>query len=149
MVPRTESRSHVTAVVLVDAGPLVALIDRAQTHHAWAVEIIKRFRDPLVTCDAVLTEATYLLKPRSSGCRSLIDALERGTVRSAFDSQAHMGRISALMRRYEDVPMSFADGCLVRLTELHSDVVVWTLDSDFRIYRRHGRQAIPTLMPGR
>jgi predicted nucleic acid-binding protein len=137
----------VTAVVLVDAGPLVALIDRTQRHHAWVAETIKRFRNPLVTCDAVITEATYLLEPGRPGCRALMDALERGTLTSKLELSSHVRRVSDLMRRYEDVPMSFADACLVRMTELHTDVLVWTLDSDFRVYRRHGRQAIPTLMP--
>lgn len=49
--------------------------------------------------------------------------------------------------KYRDLPMDFADGCLVRMTELHDDCVVWTTDSDFRVYQRHGRQSIPLLMP--
>lgn len=51
------------------------------------------------------------------------------------------------MRRYADVPMSLADACLVRMSELSDDASVLTLDSDFRIYRRLGRQAIPLLTP--
>ncbi|MBA3503844.1 MAG: PIN domain-containing protein [Myxococcota bacterium] len=136
-----------TAVVLVDAGPLVALIDRTQRHHAWVSETIKRFRNPLVSCDGAIAEATHLLGPGKAGCRALMDMLERGTVTSVFELQPHVRRVSELMRRYQDVPMSFAAACLVRMTELHADVLVWTLDSDFRVYRRHGRQAIPTLMP--
>lgn len=78
---------------------------------------------------------------------ALMESLERGMVRSAFELTSHLRRVRALMERYASVPMSFADACLVRMTEEHADVVVWTLDSDFRVYRRHGRQAIPTLMP--
>jgi predicted nucleic acid-binding protein len=137
----------VTAVVLVDAGPLVALIDRRQRHHVWVSETLKRFRNPLVTCDAVITEATHLLEPGKTGCRALMETLERGTLTSKLELNPHVRRVSELMRRYADVPMSFADACLVRMTELHADVLLWTLDSDFRVYRRHGRQAIPTLMP--
>ncbi len=51
------------------------------------------------------------------------------------------------MQRYADQPMSFADACLVRMTELHPDSMLITLDGDFRVYRRHGRQAIPLATP--
>ena len=64
--------------------------------------------------------------------------------------RATAGRLEAfeeLLRRYRNVPMSLADACLVRLSELYGDCAVLTLDSDFRIYRRHGRQVIPVLAP--
>ncbi len=73
--------------------------------------------------------------------------LERQLIVSDFSSQAHVNDITRLMRRYADTPMSFADACLVRMSELHSDCAVLTLDSDFLAYRRHGRQTIPSLIP--
>ena len=134
-------------VVLADTGPLLALFDPEDRDHDWSVATFRTFVRPLVTCDAVVMEATYQLGAGSSACVSLLEMFERGTVRSAFELTDHVKRVRALVQRYASVPMSFADACLVRMTELHADVVVWTLDSDFRVFRRHGRQAIPTLMP--
>jgi uncharacterized protein len=134
-------------VVLADTGPLVALFDARERNHAWAVDTLAHLQEPLLTCDSVISETTYHLGAGSDGCLALIEMVERGLVKSAFELQPQIRRIRALMQRYASVPMSFADACLVRLSELHGDVIVWTLDSDFQVYRRHGRQAIPTLMP--
>jgi uncharacterized protein len=65
----------------------------------------------------------------------------------AFDFETQAAVIWRLLAKYRDVPMDFADACLVRLTELHGDCVLWTTDADFHVYRRHGRQVIPTLCP--
>lgn len=146
MAPGSGS-GHAVSVVLVDAGPLVAMFRVADRHHAWTIAVLRRLDPPFITCDAVLSEATYLLRPGTAQCRALIEAVERGLVRSAFELAPHVPRVRSLMDRYGSVPMSFADACLVRMTELHTTSVVWTLDSDFRVYRRHGRQRIPTLEP--
>jgi predicted nucleic acid-binding protein len=134
-------------VVLVDAGPLIALFDPADNHHEWAAAVLRRLPSPFLTCDAVIAEVTHRLVPGSSKCIAFVVAVERGLVRSAFDLGVHIGRVRSLMERYRSVPMSFADACLVRMTELQTSVVVWTTDSDFRVYRRHGRQRIPSLEP--
>ena len=68
-------------------------------------------------------------------------------IRIALDVQEEQADLRALMRRYRNRPMSLADACLVRLSELHTSGEVFTLDSDFRIYRRHGNKVIPVLMP--
>ena len=73
--------------------------------------------------------------------------LERGVIRIALNIQEEQADLRALMRRYRNRPMSLADACLVRLSELQTDGEVFTLDSDFRIYRRHGNKVIPVLMP--
>ena len=65
----------------------------------------------------------------------------------SFDLSENQEPVLALMQKYADVPMSLADACLVRMTETHSDPVVLTTDSDFRIYRRHSRQVVPCVMP--
>jgi uncharacterized protein len=133
--------------VVVDTGPLVAVINRADHYHAWATELFGRLVPPLLTCEAVLSEASFLLGHATPGGRALLSLVERGIVRTEFRFIAEVQRVNALMTRYASVPMAFADACLVRMTELHQDVVVWTLDADFRIYRRNGRQRIPTLLP--
>ena len=100
-----------------------------------------------MTCESVISETTFHLGPGTQHCQAFVEAVERGVVQSSFAVSPHIKRVRWLVERYASVPMSFADACLVRMSELHTDVLVWTTDSDFRVYRRHGRQKIPTRMP--
>ena len=101
----------------------------------------------MLTCEPVLTEATFLLKRDGHDTAPLFALLERGVIRVALQIQDELADLRALMHSYRNRPMSLADACLVRLSEQHSDGEVFTLDSDFRIYRRHGNKVIPVLMP--
>ena len=132
---------------LLDTGPLVSFLASGLRHHAWAVEQWKRLRPPLLTCEPVLTEAAFLLKREGRDADALFALLERGVIRIALTVQDERADLRALMRRYRNRPMSLADACLVRLSEIHTAGEVFTLDSDFRIYRRHGNRVIPVRMP--
>lgn len=132
---------------LLDTGPLVSFLASGVKYHAWAVEQWKRLRPPLLTCEPVLTEAAFLLKREGSDTDPLFALLERGVIRVALAVQEEQADLRALMRRYRNRPMSLADACLVRLSEIHTTAEVFTLDSDFRIYRRHGNKVIPVRMP--
>ena len=101
----------------------------------------------MLTCEPVLTEAAFLLKREGHDADPVFELLKRGVIRIALDIEKELEDLRALMRRYRNRPMSLADACLVRLSEIHSDAEVFTLDSDFRIYRRHGNKVIPVLMP--
>ena len=105
-------------------------------------------RPPLLTCEPVVTEAAFLLKRDGRDADALFELLERGVVRIALAVQEEQADVRALMHRYRNRPMSLADACLVRLSEIHSAGEVFTLDSDFHVYRRHGNKVIPLLMPG-
>jgi uncharacterized protein len=133
--------------VLVDTGPLIALLDRRDEHHAWVEAQLAEIVPPMLTCEAVLTEACHLATRMGLGPQAALELLERGVVRLAFDLHDNFVPVSSLVRRYAHVPMSLADACLVRLSELVGDSVVFTLNSDFRIYRRHRRQKIPLVIP--
>ncbi len=132
---------------LLDTGPLVSFLASGLRHHAWAVEQWKRLRPPLLTCEPVLTETAFLLKRDGREADALFALLERGVIRIALSVQDEQTELRVLMRRYRNRPMSLADACLVRLSEIHNAGEVFTLDSDFRIYRRHGNKVIPVLMP--
>ena len=134
-------------VSLLDTGPLVSFLASGLEHHEWAVQEWKRLRPPLLTCEAVLTEAAFLLKREGRDSDVLFALLERGVIRIGLALQAQQADVRALMRRYRNRPMSLADACLVRLAEIHTGAEVLTLDSDFRIYRRHGNKVIPLRMP--
>jgi len=107
---------------------------------------VARRPPPWSTCEATLSEAFYLLGP--GGRRNLSALLRRDALRVGFDLAAELMSVLRLIDKYGDVPMSLADACLVRLTETSSDPLLLTTDADFRIYRRHGRQVVPTAMPG-
>jgi len=133
--------------IITDAGPLVAYLKRDDQHHDWAEEMFQRITRPLRTCDAALSEAFFLLQQTHGGAGNLLALLERGLVIPDFNLLAELPAVGPLLRRYESVPMSLADACLVRMAELHRDAAVFTLDSDFRICRKHRRQAIALIYP--
>jgi uncharacterized protein len=135
------------SVGLLDTGPLVSFLGDGLTHHVWAVEQWRRLRPPLLTCEPVLTESAFLLKREGRDADPIFALLERGVIRIGLGVQEEQADLRALMRRYRNRPMSLADACLVRLSEIHSAAEVLTLDSDFRIYRRHGNKVIPVRMP--
>ena len=132
---------------LLDTGPLVSFLASGLKHHEWTCEQWKLLRPPLLTCEPVLTEAAFLLQREGREADALFALLERGVIRIALDIQEQQADLRALMHRYRNRPMSLADACLVRLAELHTGAEVFTLDPDFRIYRRHGNKVIPALMP--
>ena len=130
---------------LVDAGFLVALLSRRDGNHRWAAAQAPRLPPPWMTCEAVLSEASHLLG--GYGTRSLASLLRRGALVCGYRFADDMDAVFKLLEKYADVPMSFADACLVRMTETLNDPMLLTTDADFRIYRRHGRQIIPCVLP--
>ena len=133
--------------VLIDTGPLVTFLAAGLEHHCWVCEQWKRLHPPLLTCEPVLTEAAFLLKREGRDTDPLFALLERGVLRVGMEIGDQVADLRVLMRRYRDRPMSLADACLVRMAELHSTSTIFTLDGDFRVYRRHGNKVIPVLMP--
>lgn len=139
----------VLPTVVVDTGPIVALLDADEAHHDWAHRQFARLAPPLLTCEAVLSEASFLLHRVGSDPSLPIALVARGVLRveRALDRQEDPAAIAGLIRRYHDVPMSFADACLVRLIERTENASVMTLDADFRIYRQRRRRIIPLVIP--
>ena len=134
-------------IYILDTGPLVAAFRRPEhgdPFTPWAANLIRTLPYPLFTCEAVLTEAAHFLRSPEK----LLKAMERGLIVSQFQTQAAAPRLRELIKRYADQPMDFADACLVCMTEQIRDCTVITIDrSDFGIYRRHGREAIPLILP--
>ena len=130
---------------LVDAGYLVALLSRRDANHRWAAAQAPRFPPPWLTCEAVLSETRHLLGGR--GALSLASLLRRGALVCRYRFADDMDAALKLLGKYSDVPMSFADACLVRMTETLNNPVLLTTDGDFRIYRRHGRHIISCVLP--
>lgn len=133
--------------VVLDTGPLVALIDGDDSRHRWVCAEVASLHPPFITCEAVVSEAMFRLLRARRGVPTLLGFLREGLVQVAFDFDDNLEAVSRLIEKYQDVPMSLADACLVRMSELHDRSRVFTLDSDFRRYRRHGRQTIPLIIP--
>ena len=132
---------------ILDTGPLVALLNRRDRHHRWAWGQWERMEAPLFTCEPVIAEACFLVQGIQGGPAAVLDFVRRGVLDLSFRVAEESAAVAGLMRKYHDVPMSLADGCLVRIAERHADGVVVTLDSDFKVYRKNGRQLIPTVTP--
>jgi predicted nucleic acid-binding protein len=132
---------------IVDTGPIVALLVAGDAHHAWAQRVWGELEPPLLTCEAVLSEAQFLVARFGGNPRSVLEFVRRGALRVAFEVENEVQRLLELEGSYRTLPMSLADACLVCMTEklLHCRVI--TTDSHFRVYRRHGRRLIPVLMP--
>lgn len=137
----------ISSASLIDTGPLVAFLNRGDAHHRWAREQMERLSAPLLTCEAVLAEASHLLRRDPRGPLALMELLTRGVITIPFRLDGEVKRLRDLLARYADVPMSLADACLVRMSELHPEARVVTLDAHFRVYRRLGRRVIPVVMP--
>jgi predicted nucleic acid-binding protein len=131
--------------ILVDAGFVVALLSSRDAHHHWAVTQAYELPPPWSTCEAVLSEAFHLLG--ELGTPKLGELLRRSALLVTFTFTENVESVVKLMEKYSNVPMGFADACLVRMTETFADPIILTTDQDFRVYRRHSRQVVPCVTP--
>ena len=134
-------------VILLDTGPLVALADRGEEHHQSASAQLHRMHGSMVTCGAVLAETGFIVRHHPMALGRTRSLLERGDLISAEENQGLWLRALLLMERYANVPMAFADACLVALAEATPGARIFTLDRDFLIYRRHDDQPLALLAP--
>ncbi len=130
----------------MDTGPLVAFMDRAEKHHDWACKQFRLCPAPLLTCEAVLTETLFLLRRMPTAQNRLLELVARQSLQPIFRLQDEIETIRRLHAKYQDLPMSLADACLV----CHSDstgLPICTLDSDFTLYRRRDGTPLPLISP--
>ena len=132
---------------IVDTGPLVAFFDRAERHHNWVAERIEELEAPLLVCEPVLAEAMYLLAAHSKAQDALFKLLQNGALSISFRIAEHIVVLQRLLQKYRDIPMSLADACIVRMTEIYEHHAVLTLDSDFSVYRKHRRLPLALVHP--
>lgn len=133
--------------VLLDTGPLVALVNRRDRFHSWVKTEWAQIEPPLLTCEAVITEASFLLRSVYGGQKAVMSLIERGIIQIPFRLEEEVDRVGELLNRYQSVPMSLADACMVRMAEQYASSSVLTIDSDFNIYRQERNQLIPVIMP--
>jgi predicted nucleic acid-binding protein len=134
-------------VILVDAGPLKALVDADDQHHAACVATLRSLHDSLGTVWPALTEAMYLLAGLPRAQEALWDMLALGAIQLRPLDQEDVPRIRVLMRKYTDRPMDMAEAALLRVAEREGIQTIFTVDKkDFAVYRLHGRGRI-TVIP--
>lgn len=133
-------------ITICDTGPLLAYLNRNDTHHDWAITLMKQVQAPMLVCEPVLTEVAYFLREDGVAVDPLFALLERKALRLEFDISTHWPRIRTLMSRYRQ--MDLADASIVVMSELHARSRVLTIDrKDFSVYRRNDRQVIDFVAP--
>ncbi len=130
---------------IVDSGPLLALLDRREAEHVEMVRLFGEIESPFYTCEAVVSELAFLLMRTGGQAHLPVAMVERGLLQVEPILPDDAPRARALMEQYADVPMSYADACLVCLSERHPASPILTLDSDFAIYRRFRNERLPLL----
>jgi predicted nucleic acid-binding protein len=131
---------------IADTGLIVALLNRHDRHHKWALDIARTVSEPLLTCEAVVSESGFQV----GSILWVMSLVREGFLKIAFDLSGNFDEVAALAERYQDRTPDLADLCLIRMSELYDNLPVFTIDEkDFRVYRKNGRDVIPIVCPPR
>ena len=135
--------------LLIDTGPLVAFVNQKEQYHHWVIKKLTemKIKSPILTCEPVITEACFLLRKVYGGEDAIMNLVRSGKIDIAFSLRVEIDDIKELMQKYKSVPMSLADGCLVRMSELYPHTSLLTLDNDFWVYRKNQNQMIDLIIP--
>jgi predicted nucleic acid-binding protein len=129
---------------ILDAGPLIASLNRQDEHHHWAVQTLERLGPPFYSCAEAMAEAAALTGKPSA----IVEMIAAKEIVLAFDLAEQAAAVLRLLKKYADLDMDLADACIVRMAELTRDCRVVTVDrGDFSVYRRSGRDLIPLIAP--
>lgn len=131
---------------LLDTGPIVAYLYSRDAYHDWAVEAFSEVQPPVITCEAVLTEACFLIERNRWPATRVLEYVLESEIRIGLQLEHEIEAIRGLMQRYANVPMSLADACLVRMAET-TGLPICTLDHDFAIYRAGRRRSLTLITP--
>lgn len=132
--------------ILIDSGPLIALFDSSDRYHKKAVEFIKTNKFQLITTIASITETLHLLDFNRNAQIDFLEWVSRDAVEVYSIENADFNRIKDLTEKYRDLPMDFADSCLVFLAEKLSLNTIATIDRDFSIYRIKGKKKFKIIL---
>ena len=133
--------------VIIDSSVLAALLNKNDTYHQWAVTQLKEIQPPLLTCEAIISEVSFLIGRKQQGINVIFNYLKSGIIELPFCFSSEYVAIEKLMLKYNNVPMSFADACLVRMSEQYRNSCVFTLDADFLVYRKNANEIISLIYP--
>lgn len=132
--------------ILIDSGPLIALFDASDKHHQNTINFIKTNNYPLVTTLASITETLHLLDFNRNAQIDFLEWIQKGAVEIHNIENSDFKRLKDLTEKYRDLPMDFADSCLVYLAEKLNINTIATIDRDFTVYRIQGRRKFKTIL---
>jgi predicted nucleic acid-binding protein len=132
---------------IADTGIIVAYLNKKDQWHQWTLEQMRNLPTPFLTCEAVITKACFLMQVKPDGKADVLKMLSDGALQIDFSLSDEVSEIKKLIKKYDSVPMDFADACIVRMSELIENSIVFTVDGDFLIYRKNGKKEIPLIYP--
>lgn len=132
--------------VLLDTGVIVALLDRSERFHSQCVEVLSELSGALVTCEASVAEACYLLRDVRGAPEAVIANVGNGVFQIPVRLIDQAQSVEKLLKKYRDVPMDLADACLVDMADRLGTGRILTLDTDFEIYRWRARRKFELLV---
>src|SRR5260221_4785216 len=115
-------------LIILDTGPIVAYLNQGDKYHGWAKKRFQEVVSPLLTCQAVISEACFLIRHFPKGRQAILEMIERNLIQTEFNLNAEAKALKQLIHKYQNIPMSLADACLVRMAELYEDSKISTLD---------------------
>jgi predicted nucleic acid-binding protein len=133
--------------IIADTGVIVAYLDKRDKWHDWTFEQMRILPAPYSVCESVITESCFLLDHLHNGKNNVLAMLKAGFLTVDFSLSDEVKAVQTLIKKYDNVPISLADACLVRMSELIDNSTVFTLDSDFHIYRKNGKRKIALIIP--
>lgn len=136
-----------TNVIILDTGPLVAYLNHSDKYHGWAKKRFQEIAPPILSCQAVISEACFLTRHIPHGREAILEMIERNLIQTEFNLNIEAKAIRQFIIKYRNVPMSLADACLVRMAELYEGAKILTLDSDFNVYRKNKHSVLACLTP--
>lgn len=136
-----------TNLIILDTGPLVAYLSHSDKYHGWAKKRFQEIVSPVVTCQAVVSEACFLVRNIPHGREAILEMIERNLIQTEFNLNVEAKALKQLIHKYQNVPMSLADACLVKMTEIYEEAKVLTLDKDFMVYRKNKHSPITCITP--
>jgi predicted nucleic acid-binding protein len=132
--------------VLLDTGVIVALLDRNERHHSQCVEVVSDVAGPMITCEAAIAEACYLLRRVHGAPEAIVKNVANGVFQTPTRLVDRAASVEKLLTKYRNVPMDLADACLVDLADQIDTGQILTLDHDFEIYRWRSRRKFELLI---
>ncbi len=136
-----------TNLIILDTGPLVAYLNLKDKYHGWAKTRFQEISPPILTCQAVISEACFLTRHIDQGREIILEMIDRNIIVTEFNLNVEAKLIKQFVHKYKNVPMSLADACLVRMAELHDHAKILTLDGSFKIYRKNKNSCLPCITP--
>jgi predicted nucleic acid-binding protein len=133
--------------VLLDSSVIVALLDKREQYHEQCVRVVEELEQPLATCEAVLSESCFLLKKIPHAAHRILDNVEEGIFQIPFQLTRSTASVYDILRKYHDLPVSFADACLVQMADELDTGDILTLDGDFMHYRWRKTRRFRMLIP--